>query len=29
LETKRKIEEEKIRIDEINDILSKEKEHQR
>jgi hypothetical protein len=29
LETKRKIEEEKIRIDELNDKLSKEKEHQR
>jgi len=29
LETIRKIEEEKIRIDELNDKLSKEKEHQR
>jgi hypothetical protein len=29
LETNRKIEEEKIRIDELNDKLSQEKEHQR
>jgi hypothetical protein len=29
LETIRKIEEEKIRIDELNDKLSQEKEHQR
>jgi hypothetical protein len=29
LETQRKIEEEKIRIDELNDKLSQEKEHQR